>query len=91
MRKRSLLGRLVVAKDFLLRRAQRRLWVRYDTFKTLKIETPEPIPYQIDGEAGGFTPAELSVAPGVLKVIVPQKTPSGLFTKDAEISHDANV
>jgi YegS/Rv2252/BmrU family lipid kinase len=80
VRKRSLWGRLVVAKDFILRRAKRRLWVRYDTFKSLKIETPEPIPYQIDGEVAGFTPAEFSVAPGILKVIVPQKTPPGLFT-----------
>ena len=91
VRKRSLWGRLVVAKDFILRRAQRRLWVRYDTFKSLKIETPEPIPYQIDGEAGGFTPAEFSVAPGILKVIVPQKTSQGLFTKDSENTYDVNA
>jgi YegS/Rv2252/BmrU family lipid kinase len=91
VRKRSLWGRLVVAKDFILRRAKRRLWVRYDTFKTLKIETLEPIPYQIDGEAAGFTPVEFSVAPGILKVIVPQKTPPGLFTKDVEKRHDMNV
>jgi YegS/Rv2252/BmrU family lipid kinase len=84
VRKRNLWGRLVVAKDFILRLSRRRQWVRYDTFKTLKIETPIPVPYQIDGEAGGFTPAEFSVAPGVLKVIVPQKTPRGLFTKDVE-------
>ncbi|HYT44710.1 MAG TPA: hypothetical protein VEP90_20450, partial [Methylomirabilota bacterium] len=82
VRKRNLWGRLVVARDFILRRAQRRLWVRYDTFKTLKIETPEPIPYQIDGEARGYTPAELSVAPAILKVVVPQKTPEGLFSKE---------
>jgi YegS/Rv2252/BmrU family lipid kinase len=86
VRKRNLLGRLVVAKDFILRLSRRHQWVRYDTFKTLKIETPIPIPYQIDGEAGGFTPAEFSIAPGVLKVIVPQKTPAGLFTKDASTS-----
>jgi YegS/Rv2252/BmrU family lipid kinase len=80
VRKRNLWGRLVVAKDFILRRSRRRLWVRYDTFRTLKIETPEPIPYQIDGEAGGFTPVEFNIAPSALKVIVPQKTPQGLFT-----------
>ncbi|MGZ3628042.1 MAG: diacylglycerol/lipid kinase family protein [Ktedonobacteraceae bacterium] len=91
VRKRNMWGRLVVARDFILRRSQRRLWVRYDTFKTLKIETPSPIPYQIDGEAGGYTPAELNVAPGVLKVIVPQKTPRGLFTKDAVNTHDTNT
>jgi diacylglycerol kinase (ATP) len=91
VRKRNMWGRLIVARDFILRRSQRSLWVRYDTFKTLKIETPVPIPYQIDGEAGGFTPAELSVAPGILKVIVPQKTPRGLFTKAAENTSDTNA
>jgi diacylglycerol kinase family enzyme len=91
VRKGNLWGRLVIARDLILRREKRRLWVRYDTFKTLKIETPEPIPYQIDGEAGGYTPAEFSVALGILKVIVPQKTPEGLFSKDAEKTQDANI
>jgi len=91
VRKRNLWGRLVVVRDFILRREKRRLWVRYDTFKTLKIETPEPVPYQIDGEPGGYTPAEFSVAPGILKVIVPQQTPDGLFSKDSEKTHDANI
>jgi diacylglycerol kinase (ATP) len=91
VRKRNLWGRLIVARDFILRRSQRRQWVRYETFKTLKIETPDPIPYQIDGEAAGSTPLEISVAPGILKVIVPQKTLPGLFTKDSENVHDINV
>jgi diacylglycerol kinase (ATP) len=91
VRKRNLWGRLIVARDFLLRREQRRLWVRYDTFRTLKIETPEPIPFQIDGEAGGYTPAEFRVASGVLKVIVPQKAPEGLFSKEADSAIDANT
>jgi YegS/Rv2252/BmrU family lipid kinase len=84
VRKRNLWGRLIVARDFLLRREQRRLWVRYHTFRSLKIETPEPIPFQIDGDSAGYTPATFSVVPGALKVIVPQKTPEGLFSKEAE-------
>jgi YegS/Rv2252/BmrU family lipid kinase len=91
VRKRNLWGRLVVARDFILRRSQRRLWVRYETFKALKIETPDPIPYQIDGEAAGYTPIELSIAPGILKVIVPQKTPEGLFSKKVDLAQDANI
>ena len=91
VRKRNLWGRLEVARDFLLRRERRRLWVHYDTFKTLKIETPEPVPFQIDGEAAGYTPAEFSVAPGALKVIVPQKTPVGLFSKKVGSAEDANT
>jgi diacylglycerol kinase (ATP) len=91
VRKRNLWGRLEVARDFLLRREQRRLWVRYDTFKTLKIETPEPVPFQIDGEAAGYTPAQFSVTPGTLKVIVPQKAPEGLFSKGVNNIKDANI
>ncbi len=91
VRKRNLWGRLIVARDFILRREQRRLWVRYDTFKALKIETSEPIPYQIDGEPGGYTPAEFSIAPSILKVIVPQNIPEGLFSKKVISTKDANM
>jgi YegS/Rv2252/BmrU family lipid kinase len=91
VRKRNLWGRIVVVRDFFLRREQRRLWVRYNTFRTLKIETPHPVPFQIDGEAAGFTPAEFNVAPGALKVIVPQKTPEGLFSREVENAQDANI
>jgi YegS/Rv2252/BmrU family lipid kinase len=80
VRKRSLPGRLIVLSDFILRRDQRRRWVRYDQVKSIQIDTPTPIAYQIDGDSGGHTPATLSVAQGALKVIVPQKTPHGLFS-----------
>lgn len=82
VRKRNLLGRIVVLWDFLLRREQRRLWVRYDTFTSIKIETLRPVPFHIDGEAAGYTPATFQVAPAALKVIVPQKTPEGLFSRE---------
>jgi diacylglycerol kinase (ATP) len=82
VRKRNLWGRIVVLWDFFLRREQRRLWVRYDTFKSIKIETPEPVAFQIDGEAAGYTPAVFSVVPCALKVVVPQKTPEGLFSQE---------
>jgi YegS/Rv2252/BmrU family lipid kinase len=91
VRKRHMFGRLVIALDFLLRREQRRHWVRYDTFRSLKIDTPEPIPFQIDGDSAGYTPATFSVVPGALKVIVPLKTPEGLFSKEAESTKGANI
>ena len=82
VRKRNLPGRIVVLWDFLLRREQRRLWVRYDTFTSIKIETLRPVAYHIDGEVAGYTPATFQVAPAALKVIVPQKTPEGLFSEE---------
>jgi len=81
VRKRSYLGRIVVLWDFILRRDQRRMWVRYDQVSSVQIETPKPVAYQIDGDSGGHTPATLSVAQRALKVIVPQKTPHELFSE----------
>jgi diacylglycerol kinase family enzyme len=80
VRKRSWLGRIIVLSDFILSRDQRRRWVRYDQVKSIKIETPAPVAYQIDGDSGGQTPAMLTVAQKALKVVVPQKTPNGLFS-----------
>jgi diacylglycerol kinase (ATP) len=82
VRKRNLLGRIVVLWDFLLGREKRRLWVRYDTFTSIKIETLQPVAFHIDGEAAGHTPATFSISPGTLKVVVPQKTPAGLFSRE---------
>jgi len=80
VRKRSLPGRIIVLSDFLLRRDQRRRWVRYDQVTSVQIDTPKPVAFQIDGDSGGHTPATLSIARGALKVVVPQKTPHGLFS-----------
>lgn len=77
--KRGLLDRLVILRDFLLRRKERRYWVHYATFKEMCIETPKPVPLQIDGEPVGHTPVTITVVPGALKVILPQKIPSELF------------
>ncbi len=80
VRKRNLPGRLMVLWDFVLRRDSRRRWVRYNTFTSITIETPRPVAFQIDGDTGGYTPAKLTVQPRALKVVVPQKTPEGLFS-----------
>ena len=79
VRKRNHLGRIIVLWDFILRRDQRRMWVRYDQVTSVQIETPKPVAYQIDGDAGGHTPVTLSIERTALKVIVPQKMPHGLF------------
>jgi diacylglycerol kinase (ATP) len=84
VRKSSMLGRIIVGIIFLLRRKERDRWVRYETGATIKIYTRKPIAVQIDGDPKGYTaygrvPTTVSVAPGVLKVIVPQKPPPGLF------------
>jgi YegS/Rv2252/BmrU family lipid kinase len=80
VRKRSLPGRIIVLSDFILRRDQRRRWVRYEQVKSIQIDTPKPVAYQIDGDSGGQTPAVLTVAQKALKVMLPQKIPDGLFS-----------
>lgn len=78
--KRGPLGRLIVLFDFALRREHRRLWVRYNTCKTITIETREPVAIQVDGDPAGYTPATLTVIPGALNVIVPQGVACELFS-----------
>lgn len=77
---RGLWGRLVILRDFVLRREQRRLWVHYNTFKAMSIETPRPVAIQIDGDPAGYTPATFAIVPGSLKVLVPQGTAEELFS-----------
>ena len=40
--------------------------------KRLRLESDEPVPYQLDGDPGGFLPVDLEVLPGRLTLIVPQ-------------------
>jgi diacylglycerol kinase family enzyme len=82
VRKSSILGRLAIVLDFLLRHERRRQRISYHTCTSLEIRTRQPIPIQVDGEIGGFTPATFTIAPGALKVIVPQTTPEELFSQE---------
>jgi len=82
VRKRSMLGRIFVVIDFLLGRKNRQQWVRYYTATSIEINTRQPVAIQIDGEPVGHTPASFIIAPGALKVLVPQKIPRGLFSKE---------
>ncbi|GER87102.1 diacylglycerol kinase [Dictyobacter vulcani] len=87
IRRQNILRRLPVLLDFLLRRPQRKQWVRYETSDTLKITTTEPVAIQVDGEPIGHTstseeqPTCISVVPQALKVIVPQILPKDLFSQ----------
>ena len=85
--KQNVFGRISVAIDFLLRREQRRQWVKYETGQDIKIHTQKPVAMQIDGDPAGntpehgFPPISFRVVPGSLKVIVPQNPPEALFSK----------
>lgn len=87
IRKQNVFGRLAIARDFILRREQRRNWVQYETSKDIKIRTNRRVAMQIDGDsagktwAGNFPPVDFCIAAGALKVIVPYNTPKDLFSK----------
>ena len=85
IRKHDMWNRVLIFLDFILHREQRRQWVYYMTCKSVKLRTRRPIAMQIDGDPAGYTrkgypPVTFTIAPGALKVIVPQKTPEGLFS-----------
>lgn len=77
--KRGLFGRWIVLGDFVFKHKRRRLWVRYNTFKKVVIETKDPVAIQVDGDPAGHTPATFEIAPGSLCVIVPLDASPDLF------------
>jgi hypothetical protein len=86
VRRRSMLGRIVVFLDFLFYREQRRQWVSYERCKTLEVRTRKPIAIQVDGDPSGYTPARFSVASRALKVIIPRQAPPGLFSEEQRVA-----
>ncbi len=88
VRKQSVFGRIALTLDFLLGREQRRQWVRYEKCRAVKVRTRRPVAIQVDGDPMGYTVSTASarestiftVAPGALKVLVPQELPEGLFS-----------
>ncbi len=85
--KQNVFRRIGVAIDFLLRREQRRQWVKYETGQDISIHTQKPVAMQIDGDPAGSTPSQgfppitFRVVPDSLKVIVPHNVPEALFSK----------
>ena len=89
VKKQTVLGRIATFADFLLRREQRKQWVRYFTCTALTIHTRQPVAMQIDGDPKGYineqnehedSATTFHIVPGALKVIVPQKTPEDIFS-----------
>ena len=82
IRRPGRLARAIVMLDFLLRRKHRQKWRHYHVCQSVTIYTRKPLPFSADGEPLGSTPATFTIAPGALKVIVPQHTSSTLFSID---------
>lgn len=79
--KRNVFRRILTLWDFILHRKQRREQVRYYTCSRVEVQTQKPIAIQVDGDAAGHTPAEFTIVPHALKVVVPQHVPEELFVR----------
>ncbi|MEO8956322.1 MAG: diacylglycerol/lipid kinase family protein [Ktedonobacteraceae bacterium] len=82
VRKRNMLGRVIIFIDFLLHREQRHQWVTYAKSDVIEVRTRQPVAIQVDGDPSGFTPAKFTVAPQALKVIVPHNASMSLFSQE---------
>ena len=82
VRKRNMLGRVIIFMDFLLHREQRHQWVTYAKSDVIEVRTRQPVAIQVDGDPSGFTPAKFTVAPQALKVIMPHNASMSLFSQE---------
>ncbi|HEY7350354.1 MAG TPA: diacylglycerol kinase family protein [Ktedonobacterales bacterium] len=87
VRRQGLLGRLRVVLNAFRKRYPLGARVSYERFRTLTIDSPVPIPIEVDGEPAGTLPTVFRVAPQMLTVIVPRDTPAGLFRKKLAPAH----
>jgi len=58
--------------------------VRYERTQSVRLESRQPTPVQVDGEVIGYLPMTFSVAPQALSVIVPRTAPEDLFIRKPE-------
>ncbi len=85
IRQRSMLGRIAVAFDLLLRRNGRDRWIRYERCQTARVRTRNTIAMQLDGDPAGhinsgFPSTTFTAVPLALKVIIPNTVSEDLFS-----------
>lgn len=77
----GLFYRLGILRNALLRRPRRGPRVRYHQARSIRVESDEPLPVQVDGEVVGALPMTFSIAPLALTVIVPPGEHDELFSR----------
>jgi YegS/Rv2252/BmrU family lipid kinase len=82
VKRRGILGRLLVVMELFLPRKKRMPWITYTRSEAIEIRTPEPVAMQIDGDPIGSTPALFTITPGTLKVVVPHGSHEELFSRE---------
>jgi diacylglycerol kinase family enzyme len=71
-RVRGLLEGIGALGAVILRRHRQWAAAKQLRFKTLRIESDQPVPYQLDGDPGGMLPVEITVEPACLNMLVPK-------------------
>ena len=72
----NLLRGLFYLGAVLLRQHGKWKYARFQRFKRVRIESDEHVPYQLDGDPGGFLPLEIEVIPELLMLMVPENWPA---------------
>ena len=67
----NLLNGLMYLAGVVFRRHRRWKDTRIAVARKIRIESDEEVPYQVDGDPGGFLPLEIEIVPGRLNIIVP--------------------
>lgn len=73
---RSLAQGIATLGAVLLRRHRYLSETKAMRFKNLRMESDQPVPYQLDGDPGGVLPLEITVDPGCLTMLVSESWPT---------------
>ena len=73
---RSLAEGIATLGAILLRRHRNLSQTKAMRFKNLRMESDQPVPYQLDGDPGGVLPLEITVDPGCLTMLVSESWPT---------------
>lgn len=69
----NLFNGMIYLLGIVLRRHRRWKDTRVEVVEKIRIEADESVPYQIDGDPGGFLPLEIEIIPKRLNINVPKK------------------
>jgi YegS/Rv2252/BmrU family lipid kinase len=75
--------------SILLRRATVDPQIEYHRARTVRIETPRPLPVQVDGDHIGYTPMTFESVPGALRALLPPTLPTDLLHAERAVPRRA--
>jgi diacylglycerol kinase (ATP) len=58
-----------------------RKYLRYRRVREIAVQAARPLPIQVDGDPAGYTPVTITVLPGGVRMVMPDRRAAGLFGK----------